>query len=112
MEYGNNNIQPEQPQQPQQPQGQKSDGLAIASMVLGISSVLFSCCYGLGIIPAIVGLVLGIIAKTKGQNNGFALTGIITSAIIIFLVIIGVIAFFAFGLWYLSDPYYWDYLYY
>lgn len=110
MEYGDNNVQPQQPQQPQE---QKSDGLAIASMVLGISSVLFSCCYGFGIIPAIVGLILGIVAKVKGQNKGFALTGIITSAIVIFLVIIGLIFIFVFGMWaYLADPYYWDSLYY
>ena len=114
MDNENNNFQQQQPQQPfqaqqpQQPQQpKKSDGLAIASMILGIVSILFTCCYGGGLITGIVGLVLGIIAKSKGQNKGFTLTGIITSAVAIFLGII-VLILIIFGVWAsVADPYYW-----
>ena len=55
-------------------------GLAVASMVCGILSVIFGCCISyMGIILAIVGLVLGIVSQKK-QKNGFSLAGIITSA--------------------------------
>ncbi|ABN54228.1 MAG TPA: DUF4190 domain-containing protein [Hungateiclostridium thermocellum] len=62
----------------------KTNGLAIASLVLGISSFLFACCCGLGIIPSILAIVFGFISKDKiKQSNGFekgdglALAGII-----------------------------------
>lgn len=87
-------------------------GLAIASMVCGFAS--FSCM----IIPGIVGLILGIIAKKKGCKSPMATTGIICSSIgiglgIIFWVIYGIALGVAFsevssyGSYY--DPYYYYY---
>ena len=53
-------------------------GLGIASMVLGIVSLV--CCFVyVQIACAVTGLVLGIISKRK-QNNGFAVAGIVTSS--------------------------------
>lgn len=57
----------------------KTDGLGIASMVCGITSLLFCCLPLMGLIVAIVGLVLGIVSQ-KRKPNGFAIAGIITSA--------------------------------
>ena len=57
----------------------KTDGLGIASMVCGITSLFFCCLPFMGLIVAIVGLVLGIVSQKK-KPNGFALAGIITSA--------------------------------
>ena len=90
----------EQQQQQQQPnmQPKPSDGLAIASMIVGIFS-LFSFCFGKGftIVAGIVGLVLGIIAMSKKQKKGFALTGIITSAVTIGVFLIALIIILVIG---------------
>jgi hypothetical protein len=57
-------------------------GMAIASLVLGIISL---CMPYAGIATAIVGLVLGIIARKKqqatGMPTGMAIAGIVCSAI-------------------------------
>lgn len=80
--------------QPYMPDGyaqQESKGLAIASMVLGIVSLVVGCCLSfLGIPTAIAGLVTGIISLVKKKGGkGFAIAGVIMSAIaIVFIVII------------------------
>lgn len=78
----------------------KTDGMGIASMVLGIVSLV--CCNPSGLF-AIVGLVLGIIssknAKKNGEKSPFALAGIITCAIalaVFILSLIGVIIYWVF----------------
>jgi len=55
-------------------------GLSIASLVLGIIGLLFSCIL-IGIIPSIIGLVLGITALSKRQTKAPAIIGIILSSI-------------------------------
>ena len=56
-----------------------SKGFAIASLVLGIVSVC-TCCGGL--LPSVLGLIFGIISKSKqSENNGMAIAGIILSSI-------------------------------
>ena len=78
------------PQQPYygQPQAPKqSKGMAIASMVLGICSIVFFSTVFISLICAIVGLVLGIVAKKKNQG-GMATAGIVTSIIGIVIVVI------------------------
>lgn len=89
------------------PAPKQSKGLAIASMVLGICSLVFCWSPFLALICSIIGLVLGIIGKKK-QQGGMALAGIITSsiglAISVILIIIAVVAVIgAFG----SLSYYW-----
>ena len=86
----NGNPPPPPPPAPQ-PAQKATDGLGIASMVLGIVSVVFACCYGGGILLAIPGLILGLAAKKRpdtGKRSGFALAGIIISAISIGLNLI------------------------
>lgn len=91
---------PQQPQyQAQAPQSQPNapvpgKGLGIASMVLGIISVVICCCYGIGLLLAIPGLILGLVAKKSpetGKRSGFALAGIIISSISIGLNLIWLI---------------------
>ena len=65
-------------------------GLAIAGMVLGISSVLVSCCGWLSIALAIIGLGLSVASILMNQNKSFAITGIITSG---FAILISIIVF-------------------
>lgn len=66
------------------PNPQKTNGLAIASLVLGIVGILFCWCYGFGILPSIPGVILGIISlgqiKKNGQGGkGIAIAGLILS---------------------------------
>lgn len=71
-----------------------SQGLAIASMVLGILSILFAWIPIVGMISwvlSILGLVLGFMALSKPVGKGFAWTGIVTSGIGLLICILWVI---------------------
>lgn len=60
-----------------------NNGYAVASLVLGIVSIPLACCYGLGIITAIIGIVMAFLAK-KNNNRimpGMAIAGIICSVL-------------------------------
>lgn len=59
---------------------QQTDGLCLAGMIIGIVSIITFYL----LIPSIIGLVLSIKGYKKyngGKNKGFALVGIITSAV-------------------------------
>ena len=79
------NMNPNMNQNPNQPQ--PGQGLAIASLVIGILSIVGGCCCNLfaaflplNLLPAIVGLILGIMANKKAKS-GLATGGIVTSII-------------------------------
>lgn len=85
----------------QQPQPQKGEtnALAIVGMVMGIISIVFSCCYGSGILFGIAGLICSIIAN-KQNKTGAGTAGLVTSIIgivISVLVLIVVIIAIAYG---------------
>lgn len=61
-----------------------SNGFGIASLILGICSIAICCCYGVGVVPAIIGLILGIL-QNKKNANGIATAGIILGIIGILL---------------------------
>jgi hypothetical protein len=67
-------------------------------MVLGIAALVLFCCYGAGVIPAVIALVLAPGAKREIVASGGALTGLgqvkagqITSIIALVLTVLGVI---------------------
>lgn len=67
----------------------KNNGLAMASLVLGIVGAVTSCCL-VGILPAIPGLILGLIGYSRvrrsagrEKGSGLAVAGIILSAVAI-----------------------------
>lgn len=69
----------------------KRNGMSVASLVLGIIGVVFSC-WTVGIIPGIISLILGIVAKRRirrsqgtQSGDGMALAGIILGIIAIIL---------------------------
>ena len=64
-----------------------SNGFGIASLILGICSIAICCCYGVGAIPAIIGLILGIL-QNKKNANGIATAGIILGIIGILLNVV------------------------
>ena len=78
-------------------QEEKPSGLAIASMIVGICSIIL-CCVSLNLILGIVAVVLGFVEKKKikdgdstkaGEN--FVLTGIITGFVGIVLWVLTLI---------------------
>ena len=71
----------------------KPSGKATASMICGIVSLAGMCVAGPFVIPlAIVGLVLGMMSM-KAANKGFAITGIVTSAISLLLSLLAIAGF-------------------
>lgn len=50
--------------------------LAIASLVLGGISLLCCWAYGLGVVPALIGAILGLIAVIKGEKSVRVMGGI------------------------------------
>lgn len=73
----------------QQPPRQGGSGMAIAAMVLGICSIVFSCIWYLSPILAIVGIVLAVVSlKQERPGRGMAIAGLITSIIGIILAIV------------------------
>lgn len=61
----------------------KGVGLAVASMVLGIISLLLGCCFGYITIPAaIIAVILAAVSMSKKMGGkGMAITGLVTSII-------------------------------
>lgn len=76
-------------QQPVPPEGpQKTDTLAIVSLILGIAAIVFGCCITyLGIALGIGGIICSVMSKKK-QKSGLATAGLVCSIIgIVFAVI-------------------------
>ncbi|MFF5210222.1 hypothetical protein [Streptosporangium sp. NPDC000396] len=67
---------------------EEGGGLGTAALVLGIVSIflLFAC--GLGVLTAIVGLILGIVAVAKNSNRGRAWVGIVLSALTLIIAVV------------------------
>jgi hypothetical protein len=73
----------------------KTNGFAIASMVLGIVSIPLLCCCYIGAVPAIIAIIFGFIARNKikeafgsQKGEGMALAGIITGFSTLGLIIL------------------------
>lgn len=58
----------------------KSNALSILSLIFGILGLVLSCLI-IGFLPALVGLILGIVALAQKQSKGMAITGIVCGAI-------------------------------
>lgn len=84
----------------------KGNGMGIASLVLGIISLVTFCLCCISLPLSITGLVLGIVSKVKKkENNAIAIVGIILCAVAI-VAVLGVWIFaFATG----DTSYYYDY---
>ncbi len=74
-------------------------GFGIASLVLGILSIITSCCCGLGIITGILGIIFGCVQPQDytGKKPGIAIAGIITSCVGILFSILTIIYMFLVG---------------
>lgn len=69
------------------PSQKPAQGLSIASLVLGIAGFVACCLPLVGYPVTITGLVLGIVAKTKGAG-GMAIAGIVLSIITFVLTLV------------------------
>jgi len=63
----------------------ESNGLAVASFVLGLISTVSICICYISIPLAITGLILGIVAKKRSEGNGMRTAGIVLSIFGIFI---------------------------
>lgn len=72
-DFNNSNIETPNP----------NNGYAIACLILGILSIPLSCCYGLGLVSAIVSIIMGAISKRHngGRSSGIKIAGFICSII-------------------------------
>lgn len=64
-----------------------TDPLAIVGLILGILSIVMSCCAYWGLIPGIIGLVLAILSKKKAKS-GLATAALVCSIIGIVLALL------------------------
>lgn len=69
---------------------ERNNGKAIASLVLGLCSIITWLIPLFGLPTTIVGLIMGGIG-VKSQKRGFAITGIVLSAIFLILTIINMV---------------------
>jgi hypothetical protein len=86
------------------PASARTNGLAIASMVVALVGLPFLFCYGAGGVMGLVGAILGHVAqrqvKQRGeQGGGMALAGIIVGWIVV-VIALAIVAFFVFFVWY------------
>ncbi|MBB5870489.1 hypothetical protein F4553_003868 [Allocatelliglobosispora scoriae] len=91
-------------------QSARTNGMAIAAMVLGIVGLVLLCCYGLGGLVGLVGAILGHVSmkqiRERGENGrGMALAGVITGWSAVVLSIIAVVAIVLFAV---NDPTFMD----
>lgn len=84
-----------------------TDGLALASMICGIFSILMTCAYGIGAFPGIAAIICGHMSRKKVANGGpadgagMATAGLIMGyigTIVGILFILGMVGFFAFAI--------------
>ena len=75
-----------------EPEKKKMIGFAIASLILGILSVLCCCCTGVSALFGIVGVILGVVTLVKKfAGKGCAIAGIICSSVAILSAIVSLI---------------------
>lgn len=93
--YNNTYEQPVAPPE----QSQKTDTLAIVSLILGIASIVLGCCVPyLGIALGIGGIICSVLSSKK-QKSGFATAGLVCSIIGIVLMVLWIIFSVAFVGW-------------
>lgn len=83
---------------------QKTNGMAVASMVVSIVGLLMLACYGAGAVPCAVGAVLGHVANRQirernESGRGMALAGIIMGWIGVGIGVVVLIAVVAIVIW-------------
>jgi hypothetical protein len=76
---------------PYAPAPARRRGLGITALVLGVSAVPLAFLCGIGLLPALAGLAIGVVAALRGQGRGQAIAGIVAS--LLALAIAGGVAY-------------------
>lgn len=63
-----------------EPEQNQSNTMAVVSLVLGITAIVFACCCGLGFILGIAGIICAVMANKKNKS-GIGTAGLICSII-------------------------------
>ena len=74
-----------------QPTPKKTNGMAVASLVLGILGLVFSCLCGSGVVLSVISLILAIASGSQTEDrkmSGAAVAGLVLSIINIVLVML------------------------
>jgi len=93
-------------------QGVEKDrkGFAIASMILGIVSIVLFCLWFISIPCGILAIIFGVIS-IKSTGKGMAIAGIITGGIGLLILSIIITFSFIFGIREMTSDYFYDYDY-
>lgn len=94
--YQDNTSSAAQYQAPQNEGPGKANGMQIASLVLGIRGIPACCCYGLGFLLGVVGLILAILGNKKNKGSGIGIGGLVCSIIAMIFGILAIIYFAVF----------------
>lgn len=65
----------------------KRSGLGVAALVLGIAALLTLLLCGLGVLLAVAGLIVGVIAWARDNGRGMAVAGLVLSAVTLLIAI-------------------------
>ncbi len=85
---------------------QQNRTMAMASMILGIASIVLSCCCCIGIIPAGLAIIFACLSRVEEHFTSQAKTGLITGIIglvmapILGLILIAMIGVNSGNVWY------------
>ena len=87
-QYPQNQSPQQYPPQYQPPQGpyDPGRGLGIGSLVCGIIGLVLTWVYGIGLVPSIVGLILGVISGNKSAEAGLPRGGMATAGFVLSII--------------------------
>jgi hypothetical protein len=69
----------------------RNNGLAIASMVLSLCGIVLMCASGVGLLPALIGVILGHVAKGQIRRDGTRGDGMATTGLVVGYIVIGLV---------------------
>src|SRR4051812_33194419 len=76
---------------PYAPAPPRRRGPGVAALVLGLSAIPLAFLCGIGLLPGLAGLALGVVAAVRGHGRGQAIAAIIVS--VVALVLAGGVAY-------------------
>jgi hypothetical protein len=89
----------DEPRRKRRRRRKKSEGLAIASMIVGIIAIPIAFCCGLFSLPlSATAIILGFVDRSQNGSNGKATAGIICGFVALVLMVASIILGFMFNL--------------
>ena len=90
------------------PVAPKNNSFNVASLVLGILSIIFACCISeyAGIVFGALGIVFYIMVKKNGTSNGMAIAGLVCGIIGVVLSVVSIVSLFIIEMAIANNPEY------